>query len=59
MSFQEAGAPPGLAMSDEHEMLGGGSARLCPAARIAPVAAEYDESGEFPLDTVRKMARWA
>jgi alkylation response protein AidB-like acyl-CoA dehydrogenase len=22
---------------------------------IAPIAAEYDESGEFPLDTVRKM----
>jgi alkylation response protein AidB-like acyl-CoA dehydrogenase len=24
---------------------------------IAPIAAEYDESGEFPLDTVRKMGR--
>ena len=54
MSFQEAGAPLGLAMSDEHEMLLAAVQDFA-QREIAPVAAEYDESGEFPLDTVRKM----
>ena len=54
MSFQEAGAPLSLAMSDEHEMLLA-AVRDFAQREIAPVAAEYDESGEFPLDTVRKM----
>ncbi len=43
-----------LAMSEEHEMLLA-AVREFAQREIAPVAAEYDESGEFPLDTVRKM----
>ncbi len=43
-----------LAMSDEHEMLLA-AVREFAQREIAPVAAGYDESGEFPLDTVRKM----
>lgn len=43
-----------LAMSDEHEMLLA-AVRDFAQREIVPVAAEYDESGEFPLDTVRKM----
>ena len=41
-------------MTDEHEMLLT-AVRDFAQREIAPVAAEYDESGEFPLDTVRKM----
>ena len=43
-----------LAMSDEHEMLVT-AVRDFAQREILPVAAEFDESGEFPLDTVRKM----
>ena len=44
----------GPRMTQEHEML---LAALRGFARreIMPIAAQYDESGEFPLETVRKM----
>jgi alkylation response protein AidB-like acyl-CoA dehydrogenase len=43
-----------LPLSDEHKM-------ICEAARdfaqneIAPIAAKFDESGEFPYETIKKM----
>ncbi|MCE2472691.1 MAG: acyl-CoA dehydrogenase family protein [Anaerolineae bacterium] len=46
--------PLSLALTDEHEMLLA-AVRDFAQREIAPVAAEFDESGEFPLDTVRKM----
>lgn len=54
MVLNEMTRPLSLAMSDEHEMLVT-AVRDFAQREIAPVAAEYDESGEFPLDTVRKM----
>jgi alkylation response protein AidB-like acyl-CoA dehydrogenase len=45
---------PSLQLSDEHEMLRQ-AARDFAQNEIAPIAPEYDESGEFPLKTIRKM----
>ena len=56
--LREQTRPLSLAMSDEHEMLVT-AVRDFAQREILPVAAEYDESGTFPLDTVRKWARWA
>ena len=53
MTAVQAGALS-LAMSNEHEMLLA-AVREFAQREIVPVAAEYDESGAFPLDTVRKM----
>jgi len=47
--------PLGL-LSEEHEMLRK-AAREFAQNEILPIAAEHDESGEFPLDTVRKMGQ--
>jgi len=41
-------------LTDEHRMIQQ-AAREFAEQEIAPVAAEYDESGEFPLETIRKM----
>ncbi len=41
-------------LSDEHKMLRD-AARDFAQKEIAPVAAEFDESGEFPHETVKKM----
>jgi len=41
-------------LTKEHEMLRQ-AARDFARKEIAPVAAEYDESGEFPMPTIRKM----
>jgi alkylation response protein AidB-like acyl-CoA dehydrogenase len=43
-------------LTPEHEELQR-MVRTFAQKEIAPIAAEYDESGEFPLDTVRKMGR--
>ena len=43
-----------LALSDEHEMIRQ-AARKFAQEKIAPIAAEFDESGEFPADTIREM----
>ncbi len=40
--------------SKEHEMLRG-AARDFAQNEIAPIAAEFDESGEFPYNTIKKM----
>jgi alkylation response protein AidB-like acyl-CoA dehydrogenase len=41
-------------LTDEHEMIRQ-AARDFAQKEIGPIAAEYDESGEFPLETIRKM----
>lgn len=41
-------------LSDEHEMIRQ-TAHDFAQNEIAPIAAEFDESGEFPLNTIRKM----
>ena len=50
----EQGRALSLAMTEEHEMLLA-AVRDFAQREIAPIAAEFDESGEFPLETVRKM----
>jgi len=45
---------PSLTLSPEHEMIRQ-AAREFARNEIAPIAAEYDESGEFPSETIRKM----
>lgn len=40
--------------SDEHDMIRQ-AARDFAQNEIAPIAAEFDESGEFPLETIKKM----
>ncbi len=50
-------AQPGgmsMALTGEHEMLRAATRKFA-QDRIVPVAAEFDESGEFPLKTVREM----
>jgi alkylation response protein AidB-like acyl-CoA dehydrogenase len=47
-------AGPNLTLTPEHEMIRQ-TARDFAQQEIAPVAAEYDESGEFPYKTIRKM----
>lgn len=41
-------------LTDEHRMIRD-TARDFASKEIAPVAAEFDESGEFPIETIRKM----
>src|SRR3990172_1622399 len=41
-------------MTEEHEMIRQ-AARDFAQREIAPIAAEYDETGEFPRETIRKM----
>ena len=41
-------------LSDEHQMIRQ-AARDFARSEIAPIAAEFDESGEFPLQTIQKM----
>ena len=52
----ETGSSPGpsLELSPEHQMIRQ-TAREFAQREIAPVAAEHDESGEFPIATIRKM----
>jgi alkylation response protein AidB-like acyl-CoA dehydrogenase len=45
---------PSLELSSEHEMIRQ-AARDFAQNEVAPIASEYDESGEFPLETIRKM----
>ena len=51
---RELARPLSPALTDEHEMLLA-AVRDFTQREIAPVAAAYDESGAFPLETVRKM----
>jgi len=45
---------PSLDLSDEHQMIRQ-AARDFAQNEIAPIAAEYDESGDFPLETIQRM----
>lgn len=49
-----AGEGPTLQLSEEHEMIRA-AARDFAQKEIAPIAAEFDESGEFPSETIKKM----
>lgn len=44
----------GFTLSDEHKMIQK-AARDFAEKEIKPIAAEYDESGDFPKDTINKM----
>src|SRR5512147_2318452 len=46
--------PAMFSLSDEHKMIRD-TARDFAQKEIAPIAAEFDESGEFPMKTVQKM----
>lgn len=46
----------GVAMTDEHEALVA-TVRRFAKERIAPIAEEFDHSGEFPLATIKEMGR--
>ena len=55
MSIAELSANgPSLALTAEHEMIRQ-AARDFARKEIAPIAAEHDETGQFPTDTIRKM----
>src|SRR5512136_2603328 len=41
-------------LSDEHEMIRQ-TARDFAQNEITPIAAEFDETGDFPFDTIKKM----
>ena len=41
-------------LTEEHEMIRQ-AARDFAQKEIAPIAAEFDETGEFPMQTIRKM----
>jgi alkylation response protein AidB-like acyl-CoA dehydrogenase len=43
-------------LSEEHRMIRD-AARDFAQKEIAPIAAEFDESGEFPLETIRRMGQ--
>jgi alkylation response protein AidB-like acyl-CoA dehydrogenase len=45
---------PTLALTSEHKLIQQ-AARDFAHKELAPVAAEYDESGEFPIETIKKM----
>ena len=44
----------GLTLSDEHKMIQK-AARDFAEKEIKPIAAEFDESGDFPMETINKM----
>ena len=54
MLINEAARPLSLAVTAEHEMLLQ-ALRDFADKEIVPIAAAFDESGDFPLETVRKM----
>src|SRR5512145_1404380 len=43
-----------FALTEEHKMIQQ-AARDFAKGEIAPIAAEFDESGHFPMETIRKM----
>jgi alkylation response protein AidB-like acyl-CoA dehydrogenase len=47
---------PSLTLTDEHEMIRR-EARRFAQEEIAPIAAEFDETGDFPMDTIMKMGQ--
>jgi len=53
-STEATNTGPSLELSPEHEMIVQ-AARDFAQNEIAPIAPEFDESGDFPLETIRKM----
>jgi alkylation response protein AidB-like acyl-CoA dehydrogenase len=53
-STEATNTGPSLELSPEHEMIVQ-AARDFAQNEIAPIASEFDESGDFPLETIRKM----
>jgi alkylation response protein AidB-like acyl-CoA dehydrogenase len=47
---------PNLTLTDEHEMIRR-EARRFAQEEIVPIAAEFDETGDFPSDTILKMGQ--
>ncbi len=45
---------PNFTLSEEHEMIRM-AARDFAGNEIAPIAAEFDETGDFPIETIKKM----
>ncbi len=57
MSISDTVHPgPSLELTSEHRMIRQ-AARQFAESEIAPIAAEFDESGDFPLETVRRMGQ--
>ena len=54
MAVTDIPAGPTLELSSEHEMIQK-AAREFAQNEIAPIAAEHDETGEFPSETIRQM----
>lgn len=48
------GTPLTISMTEEHEALLS-AVRTFAQKEIVPIAAEFDESGEFPMETIKKM----
>ncbi|MEQ8672369.1 MAG: acyl-CoA dehydrogenase family protein [Aggregatilineales bacterium] len=48
------GTPLTISMTEEHEALLS-AVRTFAQKEIVPIAPEFDESGEFPMDTIKKM----
>ncbi len=51
---EETLAGPSLQLADEHKMIRD-AAREFAQREIAPIAAHHDETGEFPMATIKKM----
>ena len=49
-----ASAGPNFTLSEEHEMIRA-AARDFARKEIAPIAAEFDETGDFPIETIKMM----
>ena len=54
MADDKTTSGPSFELTEEHEMIRQ-AARDFALNEIAPVAEEFDKSGEFPLETIRKM----
>jgi alkylation response protein AidB-like acyl-CoA dehydrogenase len=54
VTTEGSNAGPNLTLSSEHEMIRQ-AARDFAQNELVPIAAEFDESGDFPLDSIRKM----
>ena len=53
---EEPNAGLNLTLSSEHEMIRQ-AARDFAQNELVPIAPEFDETGDFPIDTIRKMGK--
>jgi alkylation response protein AidB-like acyl-CoA dehydrogenase len=53
---EDSTAGPNLTLSSEHEMIRQAS-RDFAQNELVPIAPEFDETGDFPIDTIRKMGK--